>query len=146
MDDYYFCRDGAEVEGPVTSAEIRQMLDAGSLPSSAQICAAGSKQWKPATYLKPPPPPPPARQTVAAVKQTSVPKVFGPGDPSWQPFVHFLTGSVKAIHPPAPSVAGLWLSPARKVNTAKEVAYQQRKFLDFSKAFMDSQQIGRASC
>jgi hypothetical protein len=56
-----------------------------------------------------------------------------------QPFVHFITASVKDVHPTAPSVGGMWLSPQRKVNTAKEIAYQQRRFLDFSKTLIDTQ-------
>jgi hypothetical protein len=33
----------------------------------------------------------------------------------------------------------VWLSPARKVNAAKEIAYQQRRFLDFGKMLIDTQ-------
>ena len=84
--------------------------------------------------------PPGAHDTTTPTRErTSVPKTFAVGDPSWQPFVHFLTASVKDVHPTAPGVGGLWLSPARKVNAAKEIAYQQRRFLDFSKTFIDSQ-------
>jgi hypothetical protein len=74
----------------------------------------------------------------APPKQTSVPKLFAVDDPSWQPFIHFLTASVKDVHPTAESVGGVWLTPERKVNAAKEIAYQQRKFLDFSKTFIDT--------
>ena len=81
----------------------------------------------------------PRRTETQGREQTSVPKVFAIGDPSWRPFVHFLTASVKDVHPTAPLVSGVWLSPARKVNAAKEIAYQQRRFLDFSKTFIDSQ-------
>ena len=85
------------------------------------------------------PRPPGAQETVAPThEQTSVPKTIAVGEPSWQPFVHFLTASVKDVHPTAPRVGGVWLSPARKVNAAKEIAYQQRRFLEFGKTFMDS--------
>ena len=59
-------------------------------------------------------------------------------DPSWQPFVHFLTASVRDIHPTAAGVSE-WLTPGDKVNTAKEIAYQQRKFVDFTKTLIDTQ-------
>jgi hypothetical protein len=75
----------------------------------------------------------------ATPEQTSVPKPLGVGEPSWQPFVHFLTASVKDVHPTAPKVGGIWLSPARKVNAVKEIAYQQRRFVDFGKTLVDTQ-------
>ena len=83
--------------------------------------------------------PPGAHDTRAPTReQTTVPKTFAVGDPSWQPFVHFLTASVKDLHPTATGVSE-WLTPGRKVSTAKEIAYQQRRFLDFSKTVIDSQ-------
>lgn len=83
--------------------------------------------------------PPGAQETAAPIhEQTSVAKIFAVGDPSWQPFVHFLTASVKDLHPTATGVSE-WLTPGHKVSTAKEIAYQQRRFLDFSKTFIDSQ-------
>jgi hypothetical protein len=58
-------------------------------------------------------------------------------DPSWRPFINFLAASVKDVHPTAPAVGGIWLTPARKVREAKEIAYQQRRFLDFGKRVLD---------
>ncbi len=71
--EYYFCREGSEVEGPVSASEIRDMLTAGTLPLTSQICAAGSNDWQSATVLqRPAPPPPRPRETVATVQQVPV--------------------------------------------------------------------------
>jgi hypothetical protein len=83
VSDCYFYRYRGEIEGPVTAAEIREMLHWATLPSSAQICAAGSDEWEPVTtFLKrPSPPSAPLRETLRAVQQVRVPKDFTVREP-----------------------------------------------------------------
>ena len=65
--DYYYTVDGSNIQGPHPQEELAARVAQGSLPSTAQVCPAGSKTWQPiASIVQPgmaPPPPPPLPQT-----------------------------------------------------------------------------------
>lgn len=54
-------------------------------------------------------------------------------DPSFPLFRTFLLTHVAETHPTAADVIGVWFTPNRKVNKSKEIAYQQQRFVEFSK-------------
>jgi hypothetical protein len=56
-------------------------------------------------------------------------------DPSWEPFLRYLAASVTDAHPTAPNVRDFFHHGSK---VAKEIAYQQKRFLEFGKALLDS--------
>ena len=57
-------------------------------------------------------------------------------DPSFPLFRTFLSTHVAETHPTAADVIGVWLTPNRKLNQSKEIAYQQQRFMEFSKEYL----------
>ncbi|MDR0534731.1 MAG: GYF domain-containing protein [Verrucomicrobiales bacterium] len=47
MKDYYYCLDGVTVNGPLSAAEIRELLESKTLTAETLVCSAGEKDWVP---------------------------------------------------------------------------------------------------
>ena len=55
--NWYYCRDGKLVEGPLEEHALMAMSTAGELPPSTMVAAAGTQDWKPlGTVVSTPPP------------------------------------------------------------------------------------------
>jgi hypothetical protein len=60
--NWYYCRDGKVVEGPLEESDLLTMAAQGELPPSTMVVAVGSEEWKRLNSISPPSPPlaPPA--------------------------------------------------------------------------------------
>jgi len=60
--NWYYCRDGKVVEGPLEESALLAMAATGELPSTTMVVAVGADEWKPLNSISPGPPPlaPPA--------------------------------------------------------------------------------------
>ena len=75
--DQWFYLEGSETRGPVSSAQIAQMVRAGSLHPSTQVAQAGWPQWSPASValasvLAPPQPSPGVAPAPAPAVETPI--------------------------------------------------------------------------
>ena len=55
--NWYYCRDGKVVEGPIEESELLAMAAKGELPSTTMVAAVGTEDWKPLSSISPGPPP-----------------------------------------------------------------------------------------
>jgi len=78
--NWYYCRDGKVVEGPLEEGVLLAMATAGELPQTAMVAVAGSQEWKslrqafpsslPASPLVSPPPHSPKASEVSHAKKS----------------------------------------------------------------------------
>ena len=81
--NWYYCRDGKVVEGPIEENALSAMATAGELPLSTMVVAAGTQDWKPlsAFISVPPPLPGPASPAPPPVPETAANQI--PKSKSW---------------------------------------------------------------
>jgi len=44
--NFFYCRDGSEVEGPITRSELDRLVQSGKLQANTLVCAEGSETWE----------------------------------------------------------------------------------------------------
>lgn len=70
--NWYYCRDGKTIEGPLEETALLTMAANGELPATTLVAAVGADEWKPLSSIRPGPPALPPSDTPPPVPAASV--------------------------------------------------------------------------
>lgn len=96
MNRYYYSKNGADVQGPVTEDDLKQMYAAGIVTTGTQLCREGADSWHPIQEILPLPPLPPRSFTTPSSIPFS-PKGYDPKNLSTGYVIFFLAIGIITI-------------------------------------------------
>ncbi len=75
--NWYYCRDGETIEGPLEETALLTMAAKGELPATTLVAAVGADEWRPLSSICPGPPALPSSATPPPVPAASAPPTNG---------------------------------------------------------------------